>query len=98
MHMDPGGIFCGDTFSLTFSLAATFLTGPHQVCRFSFVACRHFHQLLLFTFQLMGHLVVDDACYFSSRSLPPEMACLPVGVLVMLGVTQIQEWHCLCLL
>ena len=88
--------FYEDTFSLPVSLAATFLTGPHQVCRFSFVVCPDVHQLLFFTFQWMGHLVVDDICYFLHALC--LLFGLPVDVLVALGVTQIQVCHCLCLL
>ena len=59
-----------DTFSLPVSLEHcnrgrphSYSTSPHQVCRFSFVACRDVHHLLFPIFEWMDHLVVDDACY-----------------------------------
>ena len=61
--------FCVDTFSLPVSLEHcnrgrphSYSTSPHQVCRFSFVACRDVHHLLFPIFEWMDHLVVDDAC------------------------------------
>ena len=39
------------------------VVSPHQVCRFSFVACRDVHRLLFPIFEWMDHLVVDDTCY-----------------------------------
>ena len=41
----------------------SYSTSPHQVCRFSFVACRDGHHLLFLIFERMDHLVADDACY-----------------------------------
>ena len=55
----------------------SYSTGPHQVCRFSFVACQDVHRLLFVIFEWMDHLVVDDdACYIIH---PLFSACLWVS-------------------
>ena len=54
----------------------SYSTGPHQVCRFSFVACQDVHRLMCVIFEWMDHLVVDDACYIIH---PLFSACLWVS-------------------
>ena len=72
-------VLCGYFLTACFSCRNrgrphSYSTGPHQVCRFSFVACRDVHHLLFLIFECMDHLVADDACYiihilFSDRLL-----------------------------
>ena len=89
--------FCVDTFSLPVSLAATGAVpipiprALTRFCRFSFVACSP---------SPVPHIWMDGSSGCWRRLLYYSRPLLgsPVGVLVVLGVIQIQVWHCLCLL
>ena len=86
------------TFSLPVSLAATRAVPNPFPRALAGSADLALWPVKMFTiscsFEWMDHLVVDSACYNYLRPL----SVLPVGVLVVFGVIQIQVCHCLCLL